>query len=140
LGDFTATGEFELTHASFSNDYGSIQISGARLQGTLALNPFEFSLRGAILFPSSDFSYNGIPITGSVPFEELTPSIIFYHRPWSRFILEFPLEINTPVTVEDNVGAYVLVEQQNQTTVVSGIGHVERQFVPEVRLLYELKF
>jgi hypothetical protein len=141
LGDFTGTGEFELTHAAYTNDYGSIHVTGARLQGLAALNPFEFSLRYSVLFPSDQFKFQGVPVTGSTPYQELTPAITFYHRPWSRITLEVPLLINAPVAVENGVGSYVLMEQQDQTTVAAGgKGSIERQFVPEIRLMYQLTF
>ncbi len=141
MGDFTGTGEVELTHAAYSNDYGTLQVSGARVQGSAALNPFELSLRYSVLFPTDKFKYLGTAITGTTPFHEVTPAITFYHRPWSRVTLEVPLLIQTPVAVENGVGSYVLMEQQDQTTVVAGgKGSVNRQFVPEIRLMYQLTF
>jgi hypothetical protein len=141
VGDFTGIGELELTHAVYSNDYGTLHVTGGKLSGALALNPFEFSMRYSMLFPTDQFQFGGTAITGSNPFQELTPSVTFYHRPWSRVTLEVPLLINTPVAIENGVGSYVLMEQQDQTTVIAaGKGSVERQFVPEIRLMYQLTF
>ncbi|MBC7690873.1 MAG: hypothetical protein H7222_03835 [Methylotenera sp.] len=139
VGDFTGTGEFELTHAAYVNSYGNLHVNGARVVGSAALNPFELSLRYSVLFPSRQFQYKGSAITGSAPFQEVTPAVTFYHRPWSRVTLEVPLLINTPVANENGTGSYVLMEQQDQTTVIGGgKGNVGRQFVPEIRLFYQL--
>ena len=141
IGDFTGTGELELTHATYNSSYGTIHVSGARALGSVALNPFELSLRYAVLFPSDQFQFKGVSLTSKTPFQELTPSVTFYHRPWSRVTLEAPLLINTPVAVENGVGSYVLMEQQDQASVVGGgKGSIQRQFVPEIRLLYQLTY
>ena len=106
----------------------------------MALNPIEAALRYAVLYPSNDFKYQNSSITGSDPLYEVAASLTYYHRPWSRFTFETVFELNTPVAVENGIGSYVLAEQPDQTTVIGANGHVERQFVPELRGMYQLTF
>ena len=142
IGNVNTTGEIECTHGEFSNDYGKLQLNGARLQATAALNPFEVAARYSVIYPSDAFQYGGKSLTGVDPFQEISTSLTFFHRPWSRFTFEAVFHLNTPVAIEPNVGAYVLVEQQDQVTVVKAPtnGYIERQFVPEAKLLYQLTF
>lgn len=142
IGNMAATGEAEYTHGEFSNDFGKLQVNGARVMGSLVLNPFEFSMRYSAIFPSNEFRYSGITLTGKDPFQEVSGALTYFHRPWSRFTFEAVLHFNTPVAIEPNVGSYVLVEQPDQVTVVKAPtnGYIERQFVPELKLLYQLTF
>lgn len=142
IGDFAATGEAEYTHGEFSNDFGKLHVNGARIMGSLALNPYELSVRYSTIFPTNDFQYAGKTLTGNEPFQEVSTALTFFHRPWSRFTFEVVLHFNTPVAIEPNVGSYVLVEQPDQVTVVKAPtnGYIERQFVPELKFLYQLTF
>jgi len=55
--------------------------------------------------------------------------------------VEREILIDAPVFVERNVGAYVSTEQPDQATVNTGNkGFMERQTVPEVRLMFQLAF
>lgn len=142
IGNMAATGEVEYTHGEFSNDFGRLQVNGARLMGSVAMNPFEFSARYATIFPSEEFRYSGRTLTGVDPFQEAAAAVTFFHRPWSRFTFEAVFHLNTPVVIEPGVGGYVLVEQPDQVTVVKAPtnGYIERQFVPEAKFLYQLTF
>jgi hypothetical protein len=140
VGVYSGTAEMELTHDEFSNEFGKIGLTGGRIMGSASLKPFEVALRYAVLYPSKEFSYKGTPITGGDPFQEITAALTYFHRPWSRFTFEALAELNTPVAVETGIGSYALVEQPDQTTLVDGKGTIERQFVPEVRLLYQMAF
>lgn len=140
VGGFSGTAELEITHGEFANDHGKMQLNGGRIMGSAALNPFEVSARYAVIYPTNDFQYKNKLLTGTDPFQELSTSLTFFHRPWSRFTLEALFLLNTPVVVETGVGSYVLTEQPDQTTIVDGKGYIERQFVPELKFLYQLAF
>ena len=142
IGNLSATGELEYTHGEFANDFGKLQVNGARAMASVAFNPFEVSARYAAVFPTNDFQYGGKSLTGNDPFQEVATSLTFFHRPWSRFTFEAVLHLNTPVAIEPGVGAYVLAEQPDQVTVVKAPtnGYIERQFVPEAKFLYQLSF
>lgn len=142
IGNFIGTSEIEYTHAEFSNDLGKLQVNGARVMGSVWLNPYEVSARYAAFYPTNDFQNGGKSITGKDPFQEVTAALTYFHRPWSRFTFEAVFHLHTPVAVEPNVGSYVLVEQPDQVTVIKNPtnGYIERQFVPEVKLLYQLTF
>lgn len=140
VGDLSGLAEIELTHSIFSNDYGTIHLSGGRVMAAALMNPYEVALRYAVLYPSDEFKYKGNPITGSDPIQEITGAITYFHRPWSRLTFEGIFQIKAPVAVETGVGTYVLTEQPDQTVIADGKGRIERQFVSGIRLLYQLTF
>lgn len=142
LGQYSVNSELEYTHSEFNNEYGKLQVNGARLMASAALSPFEVSARYAVVYPTSDFKYKTFTLTGVDPFQEVSTSLTFFHRPWSRFTLEAAFHLNTPVVVESagSVGSYMLVQQPDQVTIVDGKGYIERQFVPELKFMYQLTF
>lgn len=143
IGNYNAVTELEYTHAEFSNTNGKIQVNGGRVMGGMSMNPFEASLRYAVIYPTEDFKYKNKTLTGVDPFQEIAASVNFFHRPWSRFTLEAVFHLNTPVIVETtgSVGSYVIVEQPDQVILVDGNkGYIERQFVPEAKFMYQLTF
>ena len=142
VGNINTSYELEVTHGEFANDFGRLQVNGARALASAALKPFEVSLRYAAVFPTNDFTYGGKTLTGNDPFQEVATSLAFFHRPWSRFTFEAVFHLNTPVAIEPGIGAYVLAEQPDQVTVVKAPtnGYIERQFVPEAKFLYQLTF
>lgn len=139
MGEFVVTGEAELSTAVYSNKYGTVRMTGGRLMFSGAKKPFEAALRYSVLKPMEAFASQGFQITGSAPIQELTPSVTWYHRDWSKFIVEAPLMINTPVVYEKGLGQYALMEQPDQTSYIK-TGSVVRKFVPELRLLYQMSF
>lgn len=142
VGNVAASVEMEATQSEFSNDFGKLHVNGARIAGVAAFNPVELALRYAAVFPTNDFQYAGKTLIGNDPFKEVTASLTYFHRAFSRFTIEAVFHLDTPVAIEPNVGAYVLVEQPDQVTVVKAPtnGYIERQFVPEVKLMYQLTF
>jgi hypothetical protein len=140
VGEMAAMVEAEVTSTGFSNTYGTIHLPGARVTGSVAKDNVEVAMRYAVLQPSDAFKYKGNTITGTELIHEVTPSVTYYHRPWSRFIFEAPMNIDTPVVEETGIGSYVLVQQPDQTTYLDGKGSVSRKFVPEARLMYQLSF
>lgn len=142
-GSLPSSAELELTHSEFANDFGTLQVNGARIAGVTAYsNDIELGLRYAAVYPSNDFKNGGRMITGSDPFQEVTASLNYFHRRFSRFTFEAVFHLNTPVITEPGVGSYVLVEQPDQASLVKAPtnGYVERQFVPAGKFMYQLSF
>ena len=71
--------EAEANYASYSNEYGSLHLSGVRVQGGLIKNKFEAALRYAVLVPDNNFSVEGVQITGRRPIQEITPAFHLLH-------------------------------------------------------------
>jgi hypothetical protein len=134
--------EIELDYAQFSNSYGQIDLKGARVQGALLKNKVEVALRYAMLLPDKDFNFSGNSLTGTQPIQEAGPAVTYYVRGHDfKIVAEAPVLINVPVFIENNVGSYVSTEQPDQATLVTGRkGFVERQTVPEVRVMFQLAF
>jgi hypothetical protein len=134
--------EFEFNYGQFSNNYGQIDLKGARVQGALLKNKVEVALRYSMLLPDQDFNFSGNPLTGIKPIHEVVPAVTYYLRGHDfKIVADAPVLINVPVFIENNVGSYVSTEQPDQATLVTGRkGFVERQTVPEVRVMFQLAF
>ena len=75
------SGEAAIDFAKYSNDYGSVQMWGARVQGGgVSIRTFELAVRYACLAPDSKFAYMTVPLTGSQMIQEITPSAIWFIR------------------------------------------------------------
>jgi hypothetical protein len=137
------TTEAEFNYSSFSNKYGHLKLPSARAQAGLLMNKFEMALRYSVLYPDNNFLRAGIKITGTQPIQEVVPAFSYYINGHDhKIVLDFPVLINVPVFVENGIGSYVSLEQPDQASVISPAskGFVERQTVPEARLMYQLAF
>ena len=96
-----------------------------------------------MLFPSSQFAYQGVEITGPQPIQEIVPELTYYILGNQlKAILDLPLLINTPVFTEPKVGQYVATELPDQATVLAAAtgGSVDRQVVPQGRMMLQGQF
>ncbi len=135
--------EAEMNYARYSNGYGRIDMSGARVQAGLLKDKLEFALRYAVLLPDDQFNNGGIAVTGSQPIQEITPAITYYVRGHDfKIVFDAPILLDVPVFRENNVGTYVSTEQPDQASVINPAakGFSERQTVPEARLMFQLAF
>lgn len=134
--------EMEMDYGQFSNNYGQIDLKGARIQGALLKDKVEVALRYSMLLPDKDFNFAGNPLTGIQPIHEIVPAVTYYLRGHDfKIVADAPVLVNVPVFIENNIGSYVSTEQPDQASVVTGRkGFVERQTVPEVRVMFQLAF
>jgi hypothetical protein len=134
--------EAEADYSRYSNGYGRLDLSGARIQGSIIKLPFEIALRGAVLVPDANFANGGVGITGTQPYYEITPAITYYFKGHNmKIVADAPFLIDVPVVTENNVGSYVISEQPDQVTYISaGQGTIRRQDVPEARLMFQIAF
>jgi Phosphate-selective porin O and P len=116
----------------------NLRISGARVQGGVLMNKFETTIRYAVMVPDENFAKSGTKITGNRPIQEVVPALSYYIKGHDhKVVLDFPVLIDVPIFIENAAGAYVSVEQPDQASViVPATGRVERQTVPEARLMY----
>ena len=136
------TGEVETDYAAYRNNFGHLRMWGARAQAGLLCDKFEMALRYAFLQPDRLLSNGGVPITNNRPIQEITPAFSYYINGHDhKVVVDFPLLVDVPVFIENIAGAYVSVEQPDQASVIKPTtGRVERQTVPEVRVMYQLAF
>lgn len=136
--------EAQMDYGRFSNKYGRIDLSGARIQGALMKNKVEVAMRYSVIIPDESFAatFGGRRNTGDRPIQEVAPAITYYVRGHDfKIVADAPVLFDVPVFVENNVGSYVATEQPDQATVNTGNkGFMERQTVPEVRLMFQLAF
>jgi hypothetical protein len=155
IGRFTASAEAEANYAHFSNPYGAMALKGGRVQVGAFRNPVDVNLRYAVLFldtrmantytPATGPALHSPLVTGNKPMQELTPSLTYHYKPNVAVTVDLPILFNMVVFQENAVGAYLANEQPDQTTVVKpgttrGTGWVERQTVPEARILFQVTF
>ncbi len=143
-GGWVWSSEAQIDHGQYANDYGKIDLTGARVQAGLLKNKTEVALRYSIVLPDDTFAatYGGRRTTGSSPIHEVVPAVTYYVRGHDfKVVLDAPVLIDVPVFVENRVGSYVSTEQPDQSTLNTGVkGYMERQTVPEVRVMFQLAF
>jgi hypothetical protein len=138
--------EGEANHGSYANRYGRLDISGLRVQSAWDAGPYVAAFRYAVLFPSDNFfpstgTVAGQRITGGSPIHELTPSLTFrFNERRTKVIFDLPILLNVPVTVERGIGAYVLSDLPDQSSVLTSGGSVHRRTVVEGRMLIQFSF
>lgn len=147
--ELSLNAEAEVNIGSYKNEYGKVSLSGGRAQMSLRTFPFDFGIRYAVLFPDEKFAYRvsttGISyqIVDKKPMHELTLGASYALRKERlKLSLDFPLQFNTPVITESNIGAYVLTQQPDQTSFVAAPTNakVNRETVLEARLQLQFIF
>ncbi|MBI3292651.1 MAG: hypothetical protein HYZ73_07590 [Elusimicrobia bacterium] len=141
-GQWAWSTEAEMNYGRYSNRYGRIDLAGARVQAGVLKNPFEVALRYAVLVPDTQFANSGVPVTGTRPIQEVAPALTYYMKGHDmKIVADAPILIDVPVFTENGVGSYVSTEQPDQASVIKpATGSVERQTVPEARLMFQLAF
>jgi hypothetical protein len=79
---------------------------------------------------------------GDKPIQELLPMVAFSFLDGRvKLIAEVPIWLDVPVAIEQGVGAYVLLHQWDQITVIRTQGNrIERQTVVGVRAAVQMGF
>ncbi|MBV9080781.1 MAG: hypothetical protein JO102_06645 [Elusimicrobia bacterium] len=136
---WTAEAQVDVSH--FQNKYGRLTNHGARVQTGILVNKFEAAIRYAVLQLDNDMSQGGIRFA-QTPIQEVTPAFSYYMRGHdNKVVVDFPILIGVPTFVENAAGTYVGVEQPDQATVIKpATGSLQRQTVPEMRIMYQLAF
>lgn len=135
------TGEAEVNYAVYHNHHGDIAMPGGRIQAGYNLQPFEVNLRYAVVSPDGDFAVGANPVTGTKAIQELTPSLtIQFPKIHSKLVMDLPIQINTPVITEQNIGAYLLMEQPDQASLLKNNAPLVRQNVVEARAMFQAIF
>ncbi len=136
--------EAEMDYGQFHNNYGRIDLAGGRVQAGLLKDKVEVAMRYSIILPDDAFAatFGGRRNTGVRPINEVAPAVTYYVRGHDfKIVMDAPVLFDVPVFVEHNVGSYVSTQQPDQATVnAAGKGYMERQTVPEVRLMFQLAF
>jgi hypothetical protein len=98
------------------------------------------------MVPDSNLSYMTVPLTGSEPIQEITPSATWFVRGRRvKLVADLPIIINDPVFTEANVGSHAATDLPDQATVLATAGvptgnTVARQNVYEARLIIQAQF
>lgn len=143
----TLTGEAELNYGNFANSFGSLGAFGGRAQVGFHRNPFEAALRYAIVVPDAKMAATnataGSPSLGQTtailpdgsPIQEITPAFTYFlNGDKLKLVVDFPLLINAPVVTENKVGSYNLINQPDQTGLLTNPANtLSRQLVFQMR-------
>jgi Phosphate-selective porin O and P len=126
MGPGAIKGEAEADWGRYSNAYGQVSMGAVRAMAGYQRGPLEV-----------------VPITGTDPFQEVTPSLTMrFNMPGSpRLTADLPILINVPVVTEAGLGNYVVTEQPDQVSLISTTANsIARQNVIEARLMFEAQF
>lgn len=150
----TASGEAEVNYGNFSNLYGGLNVAGGRVQAAYYAKPYQVALRYAILAPDSKFAVTnttaGSPNVGkttaifpdATPIQELTPGFTYFLNGDNlKLTVDLPILFNAPVVTENGLGNYNLVNQNDQTPLLTNAANsISRQFVVQLRAGLQYQF
>ncbi len=137
-GPGLVTTEVEGNYGQYKNDAGWLEMTGARVQVGFFKNPWGIGLRYAVIFADDKFAgAAGRRIFANhQPVHEIAPSLTVFHRKNFKIVADAPILIDTPISIENKLGYYVLMQQTDQTNV----GTIIRQTVPSARLVMQFTF
>jgi len=139
----------EVITSQFSNNLGSLNMTGARAQVGYNVNPFEFSLRYSALLPDSKFAATNATTKATTAItpdgkaiQEIAPGITWFINGHNlKLTADLPIQIDAPVVTENKIGDYNLINQPDQTSyLATGVGTLSRQFVVQGRLGLQYQF
>ena len=142
------SGEAEVNYGAYKNTYGNINVLGGRAQAGIYKQPLELAFRYAFIRPSPQFAYvastgTAYNIVDGKLIHELTLGMTYYIKGDRLKIgIDLPILIGVPVLTEPNLGAYVLTEQPDQTTIIAPPTNakIDRQNVVEARMQLQYGF
>ena len=142
------SGEAEYNYGIFKNPYGKITLSEGRALASYYTKPIELAVRYAFLRPDAglgvtDGTGKVTQIVDEKLIQEIGFAISYYLKgDWVKLTAELPVYIDVPVATEPNLGAYVLTQQVDQTSVLVAPtnGKVSRQTVVEARMQLQVRF
>lgn len=144
----TWSGEWELNHEGYSNDYGGLHLTTGRIQAQLMGEHIGFGLRYSFYQPDQNFTYvaSGKAYTNFMGTEfvnEFVPAATyFFTNQHLKVTFELPVLPDAPVITEPGIGSYLITEMPDQVTVLSNAAHpfVVRQTVIQARLELQYQF
>ena len=147
-GAINVEGQVDVSH--FDNDYGTLRLSGGRLQVGYSRGDWELGVRLAALHLDKKMAYvaNGVAnqiVREGGALKELTPSITYHLQRNVSIVADAPYLPDMLVFQENGIGSYVMYEQPDQVTVIkpgttTGTGRVIRANVQQARLMVQLSF
>jgi hypothetical protein len=144
--EWWASGEAEINHGGYHNSYGSIFLTGGRIQLEVLKMPYEIGVRYAFIKPDPKFAYvsstrQSYPITDDKLIHELTLGINYYIKgDRLKVTADLPLLFQVPVMDDPVSGAYVLTQQPSQVSYIATGGKVVRKNVVQGRLQLQYAF
>ena len=147
-GAINVEGQVDISH--FDNDYGTLRLTGGRVQLGYSRGKVDAGLRLAALRLDKKMAYvaNGVAnriVREGGPLKEITPSLTYHLYPNVSIVADLPYLPDMLVFQENGIGSYVMYEQPDQVTVIkpgttTGTGRVIRANVLQARLMVQLGF
>lgn len=138
--------EGEALWARYKNTYGELSALGAWVAAQVSWKTVTGAIRYSFLRPDTAMGQGlsqSVPQPiGDKPIQELLPMVSFSFLDGRvKLIAEVPIWLDVPVAIEQNVGAYVLLHQWDQITLIRTQGNrIERQTVVGVRAAVQMGF
>jgi len=153
------TAQAEVDWGGYQNQYGRVHETGGEAAVGYLFKPFQVALRYAMILPDKNMGYfaskSGSTTTQVLPgqgnaagannfiggraIHEIDPSATWYLKGQNvKLVLDAPIYLDMPVTVDSSVGAYVLGDMPDQITVSDG--GMKRETVSEIRGMIQFMF
>lgn len=142
IGGSRFNSEVEYDYGHFDNEFGSLNIKGARAQAGVSEGKWEANARYSILYLDPHMEGNpGIRLLdNNRPINEVTPSLTYHYRPNVQVVGTLPIFLDMPVFQDPVSGNYVMAEQPDQSTYDKGGSTVARRNIMEARLMIQFAF
>ncbi len=141
VGPGVLSGELEANFGVYQNALGDIRMPGGRVQAAYAYKQVEIAMRYAVLLPDENFRVGEAQVTGTRAIQEITPALTYHFKGFgAKLVMDLPIHVGTPVIQEDGVGAYMLMEMPDQTSLMKKNAPVSRQDVVEARMMFQAAF
>jgi hypothetical protein len=150
VGPWMLSGEAEANYGSFSNEYGSLNIKGGRVEFGASRGPVDLHFRYAVLYPDTRMANTFTPtggtpqnvpfITSDAPFREFTPSITYRYRSNVTVVADLRFLRDMLLVTENRLGTYVASEQPDQVTIIRPDTGFARGNVIDARLMLQFTF
>ncbi|MCS6965190.1 MAG: OprO/OprP family phosphate-selective porin [Candidatus Kapabacteria bacterium] len=146
LSPLRLTVEGEAAWGRYKNAYGELSALGAWAAALVSVDNFTGGLRYAFLRPDTVMGQGlnqAVPQPiGDKPIQELLPMVAIKLLDGRfKLIAEVPVWIDAPVAIEKNVGAYVLLHQWDQITLIRTAGNeIQRQTIVGFRVAVQMGF
>ncbi|MDO8734250.1 MAG: porin [Elusimicrobiota bacterium] len=135
----------EINYGQYKNDNGSLELLSGMLKESVVIGKYEIGIRYAAIVPDKNMGYydsvtkKTYQIVDSGIIQEVAPSVVININKSMKIVMDAPIGIDSPVSIETGNGPYDLMKQPD-TTSYAKTGKVERQTTYTGRTMFQFVF
>lgn len=135
----------EINYGQYKNDNGSLELLSGMLKESVLIGKYEIGFRYAAIVPDKNMGYydsvtkKTYQIVDSDIIQEITPSVVIKINKNMKIVMDAPIGIDSPVSIESGNGPYDLMKQPDQASYAK-TGKVERQTTKTGRAMFQFVF